>query len=132
MTQQDNYDAVEDRTLPAVAYALYLLGLATFGFTAIAGVILAYVSRAPAGPQPRSHYTFLIRTFWIGLAWTFGWGCLFAISIPLSMILIGIPLLLLSKLMLSLGVLWYGARCVVGVVFLAQGQAYPRPESWLI
>jgi uncharacterized membrane protein len=80
----------------------------------------------------RSHYTFLVRTFWMGFAWSFLWGCLFAISIPLSFILIGIPLLLLSKLMLSLGVVWYGVRCIVGVVFLAQGEAYPRPYSWLV
>jgi len=132
MTPQDDYDAVEDRTLPAVAYALFLLGFATFGFTAVAGVILAYVSRGPASEQPRSHYTFLIRTFWVSLAWAFGWACVYAIAIPLSLLLIGLPLLILAKLMLTLGVLWYGARCVVGVIFLAQGQPYPRPESWTI
>lgn len=126
MTHQDDYDAVEDRTLPAVAYAFFLLGFVTFGFTAVAGVILAYVSRAPASAQPRSHYTFLIHTFWVSLAWSFAWGCVFAIAAPLGL------LLLLAKLMLILGVLWYGARCVVGVMFLARGQPYPRPQSWTV
>jgi uncharacterized membrane protein len=93
---------------------------------------MALSNRNTAGPAMRTHYTFLIRTFWMGFVWSFIWGCLFGISIPLSMILIGIPLLLLSKLMLSLAVVWYGVRCVVGVVFLAQGEPYPRPYSWLI
>jgi uncharacterized membrane protein len=132
MTEQFDYGATEDRTMPAVAYALYLLGFATAGITAIIGLILAYSNRATAGPMMGSHYTFLIRTFWTGLVWCLLWGLLFAIAIPLSFILIGIPMLILSKAMLSLGVIWYGVRCVVGVVFLAQGEPYPRPYSWLI
>lgn len=132
MTEQFDYGVAEDRTMPAVAYALYLLGFATAGLSAIVGLIIAYSSRATAGQQMGSHYTFLIRTFWTGLAWCMAWGLLFAIAIPLSFILIGIPMLIFSKAMLGLGVVWYGVRCVVGVVFLAQGEAYPRPYSWLI
>jgi uncharacterized membrane protein len=132
MTGQYDYGAAEDRTLPAVAYALFILGFVSAGITTLVGLIIALGNRAAAGPVMSSHYTLLIRTFWIGFVWSFLWGCLFAISIPLSMILIGIPLLLLSKLMLSLGVVWYGVRCIVGVVFLAQGEAFPRPYSWLI
>jgi uncharacterized membrane protein len=124
--------AYEDRTMPAVAYGLYLLGFLTVGITTLVGLIMSLSNQAAAGPVMRSHYTFLVRTFWMGLGWCVLWGCLFLISIPLSFILIGIPLLLLSKLMLSLGVVWYGVRCIVGVVFLAQGEAYPRPYSWLI
>ena len=58
--------AYEDRTMPIICYALYLLGFAT-GSTAIIGVIIAYSSRATAGPVMQSHYTFLIRTFWLGI-----------------------------------------------------------------
>jgi uncharacterized membrane protein len=132
MTQEFDYSATEDRTMPAVAYALYLLGFATAGLTTLVGLVLAYSSQGLAGPLMRSHYTFLIRTFWIGLAWCVLWALLFAIAIPLSFILIGIPLLILSKLMLGLGVVWYGVRCIVGVIFLSNGEPYPRPYSWLI
>jgi uncharacterized membrane protein len=132
MTQHYGYGATEDRTMPAVAYALFLLGFVTAGLTAIVGLILAYASQAAAGPFARSHYTFLTRTFWLGLGWCFLWGLLFVIAIPLSFILIGIPLLILAKLMLGLGVVWYGVRCIVGVVVLSQGEPYPRPYSWLI
>jgi uncharacterized membrane protein len=132
MTHLDDFDATEDRALPGIAYALFLLGLVSFGFTAVAGVILAYVSRAPASPQPRSHYAFLIRTFWVGLGCVALWACLLWAGAPMGSSVIGAGLSLLGKLVLSLGAIWYGVRCVVGVVFLARGQPYPRPASWTI
>ncbi|MDB5426526.1 MAG: hypothetical protein JWR43_501 [Phenylobacterium sp.] len=131
MTDHLDYGATEDRTLPAVTYALYLLAFAT-GFTAIIGVIVAYANQASAGPLMRSHYTFLIRTFWIGLVWMILSGMVLAIGIPLSFILIGIPLLILAKVMFALGAVWYGLRCIVGVIYLAQGEPYPRPYAALI
>jgi uncharacterized membrane protein len=131
MTDHLDYGATEDRTLPAIAYALYLLAFAT-GFTAIIGVIVAYANQASAGPQTRSHYTFLIRTFWIGLLWMILAGMVLGIGIPLSFILIGIPLLILAKIMFALGAVWYGLRCIVGVIYLAQGEPYPRPYAALI
>ena len=27
---------------------------------------------------------------------------------------------------------WFAVRCIVGLVYLSQGEAYPRPNSWLI
>lgn len=131
MTDHLDYRTTEDRTMPGVAYALYLLAFAT-GITAIAGVILAYANQASAGPTARSHYTFLIRTFWIGLVWCVLAGMVLAIGIPLSFILIGIPMLIFAKLMFALGAVWYGVRCVVGVIYLAQGEPYPRPYTNLI
>ena len=131
MTDHLDYGATEDRTMPAVAYALYLLAFAT-GITAAIGVILAYANQGSAGPLMRSHYTFLIRTFWIGLVWCVIAGMVLGVGIPLSFILIGIPLLILAKAMFALGAVWYGVRCIVGVIYLAQGEPYPRPYAALI
>ena len=130
MTDHLDY-AAEDKTLPAVTYALYLLAFAT-GITAVVGVVLAYANQASAGPMMRSHYTFLIRTFWIGLVWCLIAGMVLAVGIPLSFILIGIPMLILAKAMFALGAVWYGLRCVVGVIYLAQGEPSPRPYAALI
>ena len=132
MTDHLSYTATEDRTLPAVAYALYLLGICTAGFTTFIGVILAHVNQGSAGAKARSHYTFLIRTFWLGLAWMFAACLIFAVGIPLSFILIGIPLLLLAKLMFGMGFVWYALRCVVGVIHLARDEPYPRPYAVLL
>ena len=126
-----DYGAKEDRTLPAVCYGLYLLAFAT-GFTGIIGVILAYANRGEASPAMQSHYGFLIRTFWMGLVWMLLAGMILGVGIPLSFILIGIPLLILAKIMFALGAVWYGLRCVVGVIYLSRGEAYPRPYAFLV
>ncbi|MBW8814857.1 MAG: hypothetical protein JF588_15670 [Caulobacterales bacterium] len=125
------YDSyAEDKTMPAVCYALYLLAFVT-GITGVVGVILAYAQQGTAGTVMRSHYTFLIRTFWIGLAWMVLAGVVLAVGIPLSFILIGIPLLILAKLMFVVGAVWYAVRCILGLVYLNRGEAYPRPYAVL-
>lgn len=122
----------EDRTLPAVTYALYLVGLATAGLTAILGLIIAYASRGSASAAMQSHYTFLIRTFWMTIGWTLIGGLIFLVSLPLSLILIGIPGLVVGATVIGLVGIWFAVRVIVGVIYLAQGQAYPRPNTWLI
>lgn len=127
MTYQD---AAEDKTMPAVCYALYLLAFAT-GFTAIIGVVIAYAQRASSGHVMNTHYTFLIRTFWIGLVMAAGAGLLFGIGAVLSIILIGIPIMALAGLLSALIAVWYGVRCVVGLVYLSRAEPYPRPYALL-
>ena len=121
----------EDRTLPAVVYGLYLLGLVN-GLTILVGLVIAYMNRDNAGPRMRTHYTFLIRTFWIGLAVFLGLGVLIGISAVLSVVLIGIPFLMLFLFLWGAVGVWFAIRCVVGLVYLSQGEAYPRPDTWLI
>jgi uncharacterized membrane protein len=121
----------EDRTLPAVVYALYLVGLVN-GLTVIVGLIIAYASRDTASPVARSHYTFLIRTFWLSIAW-FLIGCaLCAVGAIFSIILVGIPVLMLGVLVCSVVGIWFAVRAIVGVITLSRGEAYPRPETWLV
>jgi len=58
------------KTLTMVIYGLY--GAAVFfGITAVVAVIMNYVKRAEIkGTLFESHFTWQIRTFWWGLAWT--------------------------------------------------------------
>lgn len=125
----------EDKTLPAITYGLYLLAYATGGVTAIIGLIIAYTQRGAAGPVMSSHYTYLIRTFWLGIlfsvvSWVVGW-VLMIIGVPLSFILIGIPMVIVGALLLGVTLVWYGVRCVVGLVYLSRGEAHPRPYALL-
>lgn len=128
MSDQISYAANEDKTMPAVCYALYLLGFAT-GITAIIGLIIAYAQRAAAGPAMGSHYTFLIRTFWITLGLMIGGGVLFGVGLILSIILIGVPIMGVAWLVMAGAGILFGVRCVVGLVFLSRGEAYPRPYA---
>jgi len=130
MSDQVGYRAVEDRTMPAVVYGLYLLGL-THGLTIIIGLIIAYASRGGAGPRMASHYTFQIRTFWLAIVWfLIGvslviWGGIF------SIILVGIPFFLLGWAICGVVWVWFAVRSVMGVIYLARDEAYPRPHAWI-
>lgn len=124
-----SYD--EDRTLPMVVYGLYLIGLIN-GLTILVGLVIAYANRNGAGPRAQSHYIFQIRTFWTAIGWWIIGAILFVWGVPLSLILIGVPLLMLSGLIFAVGGIWFALRCIVGLLHLSRGEAYPRPRTWLV
>lgn len=131
MSDHLGYGATDDRTMPAVTYGLYLLTIPTGGLTALVGIILAHVQQGSAGPVMRSHYTLLIRTFWIGLVISVLNALFMGVAMVFSLILIGLPFLLLSWLVFGVIGAWFYLRCIVGVIYLARGEAYPRPYALL-
>lgn len=128
MSERLETGAVEDRTLPAIVYGLYVLGL-THGLTILIGLIIAYVSRDGAGPRMQSHYTFQIRTFWLAIGWFVLGAAMILVGIPLSLVLIGIPIVLIGGAICGLVWLWFAVRTVLGVIYLARDEAYPRPYA---
>jgi uncharacterized membrane protein len=80
----------------------------------------------------RTHYTFLIRTCWLWLAWVVIGALLIAVGAPLSFVLVGIPLFLMGWAIIGLIEAWFVVRVVIGAIYLAQNEAYPRPYSWFI
>jgi uncharacterized membrane protein len=130
MTDHVSHAASEERTLPAVVYGLYLLGL-SHGLTILIGLILAYANRDNAGPRMRSHYIFQIRTFWLSIGWFIVglalvfWGGVF------SFVLVGVPFFLLGLAICGAVWLWFLVRTILGVVYLSRGEAYPRPYAWI-
>jgi uncharacterized membrane protein len=131
MTDRLSYGAAEDRTMPGVTYGLYLLGIAN-GLTVLLGLILAYAQRGGAGPRMRSHYTFLIRTCWLWLAWIVIGVILITVGLPLSLVLVGLPLLAIGWAIVGLVHIWFALRAILGVIYLARDEAYPRPYSWFL
>lgn len=125
----------EDRTMPAVCYALYLLGFATCGVTTIVGVIMAHAQQSAAGPDMRTHYTYLIRTFWgfllMALAAAVVSGVLWVVGLPLTVLLIGFAFWALAALVWAVPAVWFGVRCIVGLVYLSRGEPHPRPYAVL-
>jgi len=99
-----------------LAMVIYILFMVPFGVTHIVGLVMAYVSRESAPDWLRSHYTFQIRTFWIGLLYFIG-ACVCLI------ILIGFALL-------PAVVIWFIVRCALGLARLLRNEPYPTPESW--
>jgi uncharacterized membrane protein len=128
MTYGAGYPATEDRALPAVVYALYILGL-FHGLTLFIGLIMAYILRGGAGPVMASHYTYLIRTFWIALVWFVIGGGVALVGVVLSIILIGIPILWAGGMICFVAWLYAMIRSIIGAVRLAEGQPIARPEA---
>jgi uncharacterized membrane protein len=107
----------DDKTMPLVVYALYLVGLFN-GLTAVVGVILAYVSKGAAPEWMQSHYVFQIRTFWLSLLFTIIGGVL---------TMVGVGFVILAAIWV-----WTAVRCILGLSWLLKGQAYPTPRNWML
>jgi len=106
----------DERQMALIVYIAYLAAFA-FPPLAIAGVVLAYVNRETAPDWLKSHYTFQIYTFWIGLL--FG-----LVSLVLCVVLIGFLLIFATMA-------WYVIRCALGINRLMLREAYPNPVSWI-
>jgi uncharacterized membrane protein len=121
----------EDRVLPAVVYALYLLSLPSAWVAVLIGLVLAYANRDTAGPRMATHYQFLIQTFWKSIWWAVIGLVLVIVGGIFSVLLIGIPVLIAGGLILAGVHIWFYVRVAVGLIYLAQDEAYPRPDAWL-
>lgn len=103
---------------PTIVALLYLGSLVT-GVSGIVGLVLAYVWKSePLEPWEATHYTYLIRTFWLGLA-----GCVIG---ALTMIV------LIGFLILPAVCIWVLVRTVVALVKAQSREAIPDPRTLLI
>jgi uncharacterized membrane protein len=107
---------VSDNSLAIIVYVLYGVGYFT-AISALIGVIIAHMKIDDADPTLRSHYRFQIRTFWIGFLYL-------AIGLPLSMVLIGLPIL-------AWWFVWSVIRIVKGFLLLSEHKPIVNPGSWL-
>ncbi len=100
-----------------LVYILYLVAIA-IGITSIVGLIFAYLNRGKSEAWVDSHYTFAIRTFWIGVLYVI-------ISSILSFIFIGYLLMFLTFV-------WYVIRCIKGIQQLVRNEPVANVDTWLI
>lgn len=117
MSEQAGAGGAKAGSTANIVYILYLAGVIV-GITPLIGVIMAYVNRNGAPAWVETHYTFQIRTFWIGLLFS-------VIGLVTTFILIGWLILLLI-------LIWWIVRCVKGMQVLGRGQPYPNPETWMV
>jgi uncharacterized membrane protein len=126
---------------PTLISGLYLATYFT-AFTALVGVILAYVwKRHAAEDWQRTHYSYLIRTFWIGIGGYAACGAVIGAAIAASEFdesnsrLVdgaamggGVFAALLALLLSVMLVI----RCAMSLVNAQQDAPMPRPGSWTI
>ncbi len=119
MSQQPSMLAgISPQTWAIVVWGLFLASILSFTFTAIIGLIIAYVKRPDLVGTPfESHMTSAIRTFWITLV----------------VALIGCVLLVVGVGFIVLGLLalWHLFRVVRGLIRAADGQPIADPTGWL-
>lgn len=124
---------------PMIVGLLYLLNFAA-GFTVIVGVVLAYIwQRDEASHEwERTHFTYQIRTFWVGFvlfiaSMVLFFGTFFA-SIPAGS---GPPnpFFFIAFFSTFFGWLliagWFTVRCILSLVKAADGKPMERPQAWL-
>lgn len=100
-----------------VVYALYLVSFVV-GITGFIGLIMAYVNRGKGPAWVDTHYTYAIRTFWIGL--------LYALIASILMVaFIGVILIFAVAI-------WLVVRCVIGLQKASAAEPIARPTSWWI
>jgi uncharacterized membrane protein len=101
-----------------LVYFLYLLSLVTGGITMLIGVVIAYVNRPEAPGWIVDHFTYQIRTFWLGLLYGL-------IGAALTVVLIGLMLL-------PVVLVWFIVRCVKGYQWLDRHSSPPDVETWMV
>jgi len=99
-----------------IIYILYLVSLVV-GITALIGVVMAYIYRGDGPSWVREHYTWQIRTFWIGILYTFSGSLLTGVGI-------GLPILLAT-------LVWFIVRCVKGLQRLGRRVPPVNVATWL-
>ena len=100
-----------------VVYILYIASM-FLPFLILVGIVIAYINRGKAGGWVDTHYTWLIRTFWIGLLFIF-------VSIILAIVAVGLLLMVAMPI-------WVIVRCVVGLQAANREEPIKNPESWLV
>jgi len=136
---------------PIIVAILYLANLLT-GFTVLIGLILAYVWRNDGATTDweETHFTYLIRTFWIGF-WVLILAGVAVVSGAIALS-IGVPLadgldldagpgdappgivlaMVLGSIVLGfLMFIWYCVRSILSLANAANRRPMPNPRTWL-
>jgi len=108
----------EGKPAALVAWALYILSIPSANILVLVGLVVAYAARGSATGLPRQHIEAQIALFWSVFWWTIALWVLIAISMFASIILIGIPFLLLFGALWFLLSVWFTVKSLLGILNL--------------
>lgn len=104
---------------PTIISLLYLCSFFVGGVTGIVGVVLAYVWQGETRPEwEKTHFTYLIRTFWIGFVGSIIGVILLIVAVGF-IVLLGVAVLIVIRSILSL-------------INAQKQEPMPNPESWWV
>ena len=108
----------EGKPAALIAWGLYILSIPSANVLVLVGLVVAYAARGSATGIPRQHLDAQIALFWSVFWWTIALWVLIAISGIASVVLIGIPFLLLFLALWFLLSIWFTVKSILGVVNL--------------
>ncbi|WP_309629914.1 hypothetical protein [Brevundimonas sp.] len=108
----------EGKPAALIAWGLYILSIPSANVLVLVGLVVAYAARGSATGLPRQHIEAQISLFWSVFWWTIALWVLIAISMAASIILIGIPFLLLFGALWFLLSVWFTVKSILGVLNL--------------
>ena len=108
----------EGKPAALIAWGLYILSIPSANVLVLVGLVVAYAARGSATGLPRQHIEAQIALFWSVFWWTIALWVLIAISMFASIILIGIPFLLLFGALWFLLSIWFTVKSILGVLNL--------------
>lgn len=110
----------EGKVPALIAWALFILSIPSANVLVLIGLVVSYVSRGTATGVPRQHIDAQIRLFWSVFWWTIAAWIGIAVSALASVLLIGIPFLLVFLLIWFLLSVWFTVKSVLGLIQLLQ------------
>ena len=108
----------EGKPAALIAWGLYILSIPSANVLVLVGLVVAYAARGSATGLPRQHIEAQIALFWSVFWWTIALWVLIAISMAASIILIGIPFLLLFGALWLVLSIWFTVKSILGIVNL--------------
>lgn len=121
MTNEPNFIAgreSEGKVGALIAWALFILSIPSANVLVLVGLVVSYVTRGTATGVARQHVDAQIALFWSVFWWTIAAWVGIAISAVASLVLIGIPFLLLFLLAWFLLSVWFTIKSVIGLLNL--------------
>lgn len=114
----DGGHEAEGKPAALIAWALYILSIPSANVLVLVGLVVAYAARGSTTGVARQHMDAQIALFWSVVWWTVALWVLIVISAIASVVLVGIPFLLLFLALWFLVSVWFTVKSVLGLVNL--------------
>ena len=105
------------------AWSLFILSIPSANLLVLVGLVVAYAARGSAAGVARQHLDAQIRLFWSVFWWTIACWIGIAVSVVMSIVLIGIPFLILFGILWFLISVWFTVKSVFGLINLLGDRA---------
>ena len=123
MTDAPRFEAgqpSEGKVGALIAWGLFILSIPSANILVLVGLVVSYAMRGTAAGVARQHIDAQIALFWSVFWWTVAAWIGIIVSIPLTVIGIGIITLIAFALALLVLHIWFTVKSIIGLIHLLQ------------